>query len=67
MGNEHLRLRFYVWYPSGCAWRHELIHKQVDGPLNKGTVHLHMIQPPGASEYDYQTLAIDIPGRQRPP
>lgn len=38
--------------------------EQVEGPLNKGTVYLHMIQRPGEKEAEYQSLTLDVPGKQ---
>ncbi|KAK7539694.1 TIM21-domain-containing protein [Phyllosticta citribraziliensis] len=44
---------------------HLTMHFFVKGPLNKGTVRLHMIQKAGESEFDYQTLTLDVPGHRR--
>ncbi|KAL0257165.1 mitochondrial import inner membrane translocase subunit tim21 [Diplodia seriata] len=44
---------------------HLYLRFYVDGPLNKGTVFLHMIQRPGEKEADYQSLTLDIPGHNR--
>ncbi|KAF2141429.1 uncharacterized protein K452DRAFT_228524 [Aplosporella prunicola CBS 121167] len=44
---------------------HLYVHFYVDGPLNKGTVNLHMIRRPSEREYDYQTLSVDIKGHSR--
>ncbi|KAK0650904.1 Mitochondrial import inner membrane translocase subunit tim21 [Lasiodiplodia hormozganensis] len=45
----------------------ELLHLRfyVEGPLNKGTVYLHMIQRPGEKEAEYQSLTLDVPGHKR--
>ncbi|KAG7131706.1 Mitochondrial import inner membrane translocase subunit TIM21 like protein [Verticillium longisporum] len=37
----------------------------VEGPLNTGHVHIHMIRPAGQSSYDYKYLYLDVRGHQR--
>ncbi|EKG17397.1 Mitochondrial inner membrane translocase complex subunit Tim21 [Macrophomina phaseolina MS6] len=44
---------------------HLYVRFYVDGPLNHGTVNLHMVQKPGESEAQYQSLTLDIPGHKR--
>ncbi|KAF4308533.1 Mitochondrial inner membrane translocase complex subunit Tim21 [Botryosphaeria dothidea] len=44
---------------------HLYLRFYVDGPRNTGTVNLHMIQHPGESEAQYQSLTLDIPGHKR--
>ncbi|OJD29582.1 mitochondrial import inner membrane translocase subunit tim21 [Diplodia corticola] len=44
---------------------HLYLRFYVDGPLNRGTVFLHMIQRPGEQELDYQSLTLDVPGHKR--
>lgn len=43
---------------------HLHMHFYVEGPKAKGTVNLHMSRRPG-EEFEYQLLALDIPGQQR--
>jgi import inner membrane translocase subunit TIM21 len=38
---------------------------QVEGPLNKGVVNMHMVKPPSESEFIYKYLFLDIKGHQR--
>lgn len=44
---------------------HLLMHFNVEGPLNKGIVNIHMIKPPADNEFIYKYLALDVPGHQR--
>ncbi|KAK7523624.1 inner membrane translocase subunit tim21 [Phyllosticta citriasiana] len=44
---------------------HLTMHFFVKGPLNQGTVRLHMIQKAGEREFEYQTLTLDVPGHRR--
>lgn len=39
--------------------------QQIEGPLNNGTVHIHLIKYRGHSDYDYKYFYIDIKGHQR--
>ena len=41
------------------------MHFYVEGKQAKGTVNLHMTRPPGEKDFEYKTLALDIPGQQR--
>lgn len=42
------------------------MHFNVEGPLNKGVVNLHMVKRPGIdSQFIYKYLALDVPGHQR--
>jgi import inner membrane translocase subunit TIM21 len=38
---------------------------QVEGPLDKGVVNMHMIKKPSDSEFVYKYLALDVKGHQR--
>ena len=38
---------------------------QVEGPLNKGVVNMHMVKLPSESEFIYKYLALDVKGHQR--
>lgn len=38
---------------------------QVEGPLNSGVVHVHMIKPLDKNEWEYQLLAVDVKGHSR--
>ncbi|KAH6716744.1 TIM21-domain-containing protein [Leptodontidium sp. 2 PMI_412] len=48
---------------------HLIMHFNVEGPLNKGVVNLHMIKPPaeseGGGEFVYKYLTLDVKGHQR--
>jgi import inner membrane translocase subunit TIM21 len=45
---------------------HLIMHFNVEGPLNKGVVSLHMVKRPEVdSEFIYKYLALDIKGHQR--
>ncbi|KAK8207475.1 mitochondrial import inner membrane translocase subunit TIM21 [Phyllosticta capitalensis] len=44
---------------------HLTMRFNVKGPLNQGAVQLHMVQKPGESEFEYQTLTLDVPGHRR--
>lgn len=48
MGNEHLRIRFFV-----------------EGPLERGTVNVHVVKRAGESEWVYETLCLDVKGHHR--
>ncbi|KNG52213.1 import inner membrane translocase subunit tim-21, mitochondrial [Stemphylium lycopersici] len=37
----------------------------VEGPLGQGVVHVHLTKRPSQSDYEYQTLAVDVKGHQR--
>jgi len=37
----------------------------VEGPLGQGVVHVHLTKRPSQSEYEYETLAVDVKGHQR--
>ncbi|KAF1828576.1 TIM21-domain-containing protein [Decorospora gaudefroyi] len=37
----------------------------VEGPLGQGVVHVHLIKKPSQSEFEYETLAVDVKGHQR--
>lgn len=38
---------------------------QVEGPLNKGVVRLHMIRRPSQHDFQYKYLAVDVEGHPR--
>ncbi|KAH8659268.1 TIM21-domain-containing protein [Tricladium varicosporioides] len=44
---------------------HLIMHFNVEGPLNKGVVNLHMTRGPNDSEFVYKYLALDVKGHQR--
>ncbi|KAG9234940.1 TIM21-domain-containing protein [Amylocarpus encephaloides] len=44
---------------------HLMMHFNVEGPLNKGVVNLHMQKRPSDSEFVYKYLALDVPGHRR--
>lgn len=62
-GTEHMLMHFNV------SLKYMLRHKanvcQVEGPLGKGVVNLHMVKPPTESEFIYKYLALDVKGHQR--
>jgi len=49
----------------GSGTEHLIMHFNVEGPLNKGVVNLHMTKHPPQSEYEYKYLALDVRGHQR--
>lgn len=44
---------------------HLHMHFYVEGPVAKGTVHVHMSRAPGERDFEYRLLALDVPGKQR--
>lgn len=44
---------------------HMHMHFYVQGSKAEGTVHLHMMKAPGQKDFEYRTLALDVPGHQR--
>ncbi|ROT40573.1 import inner membrane translocase subunit tim-21 [Sodiomyces alkalinus F11] len=44
---------------------HLLMNFYLEGPLNRGRVHLHMIRPAGHSDYEYKYLYLDVKGHHR--
>ncbi|KAK6193167.1 hypothetical protein LQW54_012737 [Pestalotiopsis sp. IQ-011] len=44
---------------------HIRLHFYMEGPRNSGTVDVHLTKRPGASEFEYRYLFLDIPGHQR--
>ena len=44
---------------------HMHMHFYVEGPVAKGTVNVHMTKRPGEKDFEYRTLALDVPGQQR--
>lgn len=65
-GNHHLLMQFYV-----STWAGQLASKtvadtrQVEGPRNRGSVHIHLTKHPGQSEHQYKYFYVDIKGHQR--
>ncbi|KAI9742907.1 MAG: mitochondrial import inner membrane translocase subunit tim21 [Claussenomyces sp. TS43310] len=49
--------------PTGTE--HLIMHFNVEGPLDKGVVNLHMSKRPSQSEFEYKYLALDVKGHQR--
>jgi len=56
----HFNVRFFQGYTSS-----KTDDLQVEGPLNRGVVNLHMIKKPSDSEFVYKYLALDVKGHQR--
>ncbi|ATY65059.1 import inner membrane translocase subunit tim-21 [Cordyceps militaris] len=44
---------------------HLLLHFHVEGPRNHGVAQVHMVKPPGQSDYEYKYLFVDIKGHGR--
>ncbi|KAH8774811.1 TIM21-domain-containing protein [Hyaloscypha finlandica] len=44
---------------------HLIMHFNVEGPLDKGVVNMHMMKKPSDSEFLYKYLALDVRGHQR--
>ncbi|KAJ5556275.1 L-galactonate dehydratase [Penicillium frequentans] len=44
---------------------HLRMNFHVEGPLNSGVVHVHMIKPLDQNEWEYQLLALDVKGHSR--
>ncbi|KUI69095.1 Mitochondrial import inner membrane translocase subunit TIM21 [Cytospora mali] len=44
---------------------HLLMHFYVEGPLNRGSAHIHLIKHPGQSEHQYKYFYVDVKGHQR--
>jgi len=49
----------------GTGTEHLIMHFNVEGPLNKGIVSLHMTKRPSRHEFEYKYLALDVEGHQR--
>lgn len=64
-GDEHLVMHFNVSGTIRVNMTGKADLYQVDGPLNKGVVSLHMTKKPSQSEYEYKYLALDVKGHQR--
>lgn len=41
------------------------MHFNVSGPLATGVIQLHMIRRLDGKEFEYKTMALEIPGKQR--
>ncbi|KAL1975801.1 hypothetical protein VTN31DRAFT_4193 [Thermomyces dupontii] len=44
---------------------HLVMRFNVEGPLNRGVVHLHMVRPAEEKNFQYRILALDVPGHPR--
>ncbi|KAJ5896267.1 L-galactonate dehydratase [Penicillium subrubescens] len=44
---------------------HLRMNFHVEGPLNSGIVHVHMMKPLDKNEWEYQLLAVDVKGHSR--
>lgn len=44
---------------------HLLLHFYLEGPLNKGSAHIHLIRYAGQSEHQYKYFYVDVKGQQR--
>lgn len=66
-GVEHLQMHFNV-RGSSLTWRmlNMLRILQVEGPLNKGVVRLHMTKRLGQKEFEYRYLMVDVAGKVYP-
>jgi mitochondrial import inner membrane translocase subunit TIM21 len=65
-GAEHLIMHFNVCLP----FLHPHLYSksdplQVEGPLSKGVVNLHMTKRPSQQEFEYKYLSLDVKGHQR--
>ncbi|MCJ1286712.1 mitochondrial import inner membrane translocase subunit tim21 [Xylographa opegraphella] len=47
----------------GNGREHLLMHFNVEGPLGRGVVNVHMMKNPATSEYEYKYLTLDIKGQ----
>ncbi|KAL7629073.1 mitochondrial import inner membrane translocase subunit tim21 [Parahypoxylon ruwenzoriense] len=45
--------------------QHMRMHFYVEGPLNNGTVNVHLIRHAGHNDFKYKYLTVDIKGHQR--
>ncbi|KAE9961598.1 hypothetical protein BLS_001653 [Venturia inaequalis] len=41
------------------------IHFNVEGPVGRGVVRVHLIRPKEGGEWEYKVLALDVPGHER--
>ncbi|KAI0203764.1 TIM21-domain-containing protein [Astrocystis sublimbata] len=44
---------------------HLVMQFYVEGPLNNGAVHVHLVKRAGHSEFEYKYLFVDVKGHQR--
>lgn len=44
---------------------HLLIHFNVEGPKNRGSVDMHLIRKKGDSDFEYQYFFVDVRGHER--
>ncbi|KAI9857084.1 MAG: mitochondrial import inner membrane translocase subunit tim21 [Vezdaea acicularis] len=44
---------------------HMQMRFNVEGPLNSGVVHVHLVKRVGEGEFNYKQLALDVKGHQR--
>ena len=63
-GDDHFYMNFYVRTSVSPALG-SANNCQVEGPLNRGRVYLHMIRLKGHSDYEYKYLYVDVRGHQR--
>ncbi|KAI1853229.1 hypothetical protein JX266_001935 [Neoarthrinium moseri] len=49
----------------GQGNEHIMLHFYVEGPLNRGTVNVHLTKRAGGSEFLYKYLYLDVPGHTR--
>ncbi|KAH8681352.1 TIM21-domain-containing protein [Xylariales sp. PMI_506] len=49
----------------GQGNEHIILHFYVEGPLNNGTVNVHLTKPVGANDFAYKYFFLDVPGQPR--
>ena len=42
------------------------MYAQVEGSARSGVVHLHLVKGPGFPDWEYRSLALDVPGMRQP-
>ncbi|PWY73740.1 TIM21-domain-containing protein [Aspergillus heteromorphus CBS 117.55] len=52
-------------YKDRLGREHLKMNFHVEGPLNSGTVFVHMMKPLEHNEWEYQLLALEVPGHSR--
>ncbi|KAJ4408651.1 mitochondrial import inner membrane translocase subunit tim21 [Gnomoniopsis sp. IMI 355080] len=45
--------------------QHLMMQFYVEGPLNKGSVHIHLVKYRGSGDFEYKYFYVDIKGKQR--
>ena len=58
-------IQFYVSTRAKLASEAAADTRQVEGPLNRGSAHIHLIKYPGHSEHEYKYFYLDVKGHQR--